>query len=183
MPKIFPARGALMNDFAFPGEPAPFEIERKYLIEYPDVNLLASLPDCQSVEIIQTYLKTEDGSEKRVRLRSADGHRTYYCTIKKAVSDIKRVEIENQISQDEYLRLLTDADPDCRPIQKTRYCLTHQGQCFEIDIYPFWNDKAIMEIELRDENTAIHFPPQIKVIKEVTADKQYKNASLAKIKQ
>ena len=171
-----------MNDYAFLGKPEPFEIERKYLIEYPDVTLLESLPNCQRVEIIQIYLKTEDGSETRVRQRSIDGHCTYYRTTKKAVSDIKRVEIENQITEDEYLRLLTDADPDYRPIQKTRYCLTYDNQCFEIDVYPFWNDRAIMEIELNDENDAISFPPQIKVLQEVTADKQYKNASLAKIK-
>ena len=167
---------------AFLGEPGPYEIERKYLIEYPDVNWLESLPNCQRVEIIQTYLKTEDGSEARVRQRGYDGHYIYYLTTKKAVSDVKRVEIEKRLTKDEYLRLLMDADPDSRPIRKTRYCLTHQSQYFEIDVYPFWNDKAVMEIELRDESAAIAFPPQIKVLKEVTADAQYKNASLAKIK-
>ena len=52
---------------------------------------------------------------------------------------------------------------------------------FEIDVYPFWNDKAIAEIELSDENAEIVFPKQIKVIKEVTDDDSFKNASLAKI--
>ena len=167
---------------AFLGEPEPFEIERKYLIEYPDVSWLESLPNCQRVEIIQTYLTTEDGSEARVRQRGCDGHYIYYLTTKKAVSDVKRVEIEKRLTKDEYLRLLMDADPDSRPIRKTRYCLTHESQYFEIDVYPFWNDRAIMEIELRDENAAITFPPQLKVLKEVTADAQYKNASLAKMK-
>ena len=51
----------------------------------------------------------------------------------------------------------------------------------EIDIYPFWNDKAIAEIELSDENATIVFPKQLKVMKEVTDDDSYKNASLAKI--
>ena len=51
----------------------------------------------------------------------------------------------------------------------------------EIDVYPFWNDKAIAEIELSDENASVEFPPKIKVIKEVTEDEAYKNASLAKL--
>ena len=42
---------------AFLGEPEPYEIERKYLIEYPDTAWLESLPNCERVEIIQTYLK------------------------------------------------------------------------------------------------------------------------------
>ena len=33
-----------------------------------------------------------------------------------------------------------------KQIRKTRYCLTYESQYFEIDIYPFWNDKAIVEI-------------------------------------
>ena len=74
------------------------------------------------------------------------------------------------------------ADTTKRQIRKDRYCLTYDNQYFEIDIYPFWDDKAIMEIELRDENEQIHFPGQLKVIREVTDDDNYKNASLAAIK-
>lgn len=74
-----------------------------------------------------------------------------------------------------------DADPNCRPIRKTRFCLTHNNQHFEIDVYPFWLDKAIIEIELANECAEIRFPAQIKVIKEVTEDPSYKNASLARI--
>lgn len=40
--------------------------------------------------------------------------------------------------------------------------------------------RLIAEIELSDENIAIEFPKEIKVIKEVT-DESYKNSSLAKI--
>lgn len=94
---------------------------------------------------------------------------------------MKRVEIERRLSQAEYLNLLMDADTSRKQIRKTRYCLTYKNQYFEIDIYPFWNDKAIAEIELSDENAEIVFPKQIKVIKEVTDDDSYKNASLAKL--
>ena len=74
-----------------------------------------------------------------------------------------------------------EADTTKRQIRKTRYCLTYNNRYFEIDIYPFWQDKAIVEIELADENAEIRFPKQIKVIKEVTEDDSYKNASLARI--
>ena len=105
----------------------------------------------------------------------------YFQTIKRNVNNLKRVEIERRLSKDEYLRLLMDADTEKRQIRKTRYCLTYENQYFEIDVYPFWNDKAIAEIELSDENADITFPKQIKVIKEVTEDENYKNASLARI--
>lgn len=165
---------------AFLGEPEPYEIERKFLIEYPDIAELDKLPNCQRVEIIQTYLTSPEGEESRVRQRGVDGNYIYFQTTKKKVTDLKRVEVERRLSKDDYLRLLMDASPNFRPIRKTRYCLTYENQYFEIDVYPFWKDKAIMEIELANENTEIRFPAQIKVIKEVTADETYKNASLAR---
>ncbi len=166
---------------SFLGEPEPYEIERKYLIEYPDIKWLEANPSCQRIEIIQTYLNSAAGEEVRVRQRGVDGNYIYFQTIKRKVSDVKRVEIERRLSQAEYLKLLMEADTTKRQIRKTRYCLTYENQYFEIDVYPFWDDKAIAEIELSDENATIVFPKQIQVIKEVTDDESYKNASLARI--
>ena len=132
------------------------------------------------MEIIQTYLKNDDGDETRVRQRGVDGHYIYSLTTKKTVSDLKRVEVERRLSKDEYLRLLMDADPACRPIRKTRYCLTYDNQYFELDLYPFWQDQAILEIELRDENQPIRFPKELTILREVTANPAYKNAALAR---
>lgn len=166
---------------SFLGEPEPYEIERKFLIEYPDIDWLESNPACERVEIIQTYLVSKDGDECRVRQRGSNGKYIYFQTIKKKVSDSKRIEIEKRLSQEEYLIQLMNVDTTKRQIRKTRYCLTYKNQYFEIDVYPFWKDKAIVEIELTDENTEIVFPEKLKIIKEVTDDDSYKNASLAKI--
>lgn len=166
---------------SFLGEPEPYEIERKYLIEYPDIKWLENNPSCQRIEIIQTYLRSVNGDEIRVRQRGVDGNYIYFQTIKRKVSDVKRVEIERRLSQAEYLKLLMEADTSKRQIRKTRYCLTCENQYFEIDVYPFWTDKAIAEIELSDENIEVIFPKQLKVIKEVTDDDSFKNASLANV--
>lgn len=166
---------------AFLGEPEPYEIERKFLIEYPDIEWLESIPNCQRIEIIQTYLKSDKDEETRVRQRGSDGHYIYFQTTKRKISDLKRIEIERRLSESEYIRLLMKADTDKRQIRKDRYCISFENQYIEVDVYPFWKDKAIAEIELSDENAEIRFPEQIKVIKEVTDDESYKNASLAKI--
>lgn len=164
---------------AFLGEPEPCEIERKYLIEYPDVEWLEAQPNCERVEIIQTYLNSPEGEEVRVRQRGSNGCYIYFQTTKKTISGLKRIELERRLSEKEYLALLMEADTSRRQIRKTRYCLTYDSQYFEIDVYPFWNDKAIAEIELRDESADIRFPEQIRVIREVTDDDSFKNASLA----
>jgi transcriptional regulator with XRE-family HTH domain/CYTH domain-containing protein len=172
----------LISEIAsFLGEPEPCEIERKYLIKYPDIKLLENNPKCHRVEIIQTYLKSENGCELRVRQRGENGSYTYFRTEKRTVSDIKRIEIESRLSKDEYLALLMEADTAKKQIRKTRYCLMHENQYFEIDVYPFWNDRAIMEIELSNADDNIVFPEYIDIIKEVTSDPSYKNAALASL--
>ena len=170
----------LISEIAsFLGEPEPFEIERKFLIEYPNIKILEADPNCRRIDIIQTYLKAENGEEVRVRQRGENGNYIYFKTLKKPLSGTKRVEIESRLSKEEYLTHLMDADTSKKQIRKTRYCLMYKNQYFEIDVYPFWDDKAILELELCDENEHIRFPSHIRIIKEVTEDPSYKNAALA----
>lgn len=172
----------LISEIAsFLGEPEPYEIERKFLIEYPDINALQALPNCEKVEIIQTYLKSDCDEEIRIRQRGSNGNFIYFETHKKSISGLKRLEVERRLTKDEYLTRLMDADPTKKPIRKDRYCLADGNQYFEIDIYPFWEDKAIVEIELSDATEEIRFPEIITLIREVTEEVEYKNSSLAKL--
>ena len=156
-----------------------FEIERKFLIKYPDMSLLRSR--AQGTEITQTYLKSpEKGISNRVRKRGSNGVYTYTHTVKTRINDMRKLEVEDEISEEEYTRLLQDADPKRNTIYKERWCLEYEGQMFEIDIFSFWQDRAVMEIELRDESQPVCFPPEIEIIKEVTDDKRYTNSSMAK---
>jgi CYTH domain-containing protein len=165
---------------SFLGEPEPLEIERKFLICYPNIKELENKPNCTKIDITQTYLKTDDDTERRVRARGIDGDYLYYLTEKRKITGLKRIEVERKLSQDEYLRLLMEADNKLHTIRKTRYCLSENNQYFEIDIYPEWNNQAIMEIELSSEDEKIKVPDYIEVIKEVTDDDNYKNYQMAK---
>ena len=161
------------------GEPEPLEIERKFLVAYPDIAWLESLPDCRRVEISQFYLPAREGEELRIRQREENGSFIYYKTLKRRLSGVKRIEIEERLSQAEYLDLLMLADPAKRSIRKTRYCLNYDDQYFEIDLYPFWKDRALVEIEVSEENEEIRFPEGLRVLREVTGDPEYRNASIA----
>ena len=162
------------------GEPDPYEIERKFLIEMPDLNYLESLPNCEKVQIVQTYLKSADDEEIRVRQRGSEAGFTYSKTKKIEVTNTKRIEKEERLTQDEYIRELLNADSEKGQIVKDRYCLSYNNQYFEIDIYPFWKDKAIIEIELSSENQKIDLPSFIKPIDEVTEDLRYRNSEIAR---
>ncbi|MBR5528627.1 MAG: hypothetical protein IKV97_06435 [Clostridia bacterium] len=158
----------------------PIETERKFLIKHPDINILAAIPGVKIKNMVQTYLNSEKGVTLRVRKAACDGLISYVRTEKKRISAMSCFEDEKTISKTEYDTLLCNADTSRHPIEKTRYCIPHDGVILEIDIYSFWNDRAILEIELVSESQTFTIPDFIDIIKEVTDDKRYKNASLAK---
>lgn len=72
-----------------------------------------------------------------------------------------------------------EADTSLKQIRKDRYCFIYKNNYVELDIYPFWSDYAIVEVELTSENQNVFLPSEIEVIKDVTEDKRFKNRSLA----
>lgn len=156
----------------------PYEIERKFLIARPSREYLEAR--AEATEIVQTYLLAAPGETERVRKRGKNGVYVYTHTCKLRLSDLRRIEREEEIGEADYEALLRRADPACRPIQKERWVLPYRGQSFEIDLFPFWEHQAYLELELTDESQEIDFPPEIRILREVTADRRYSNAALAR---
>lgn len=156
------------------------ETEVKYLIEFPDIPKVMELP-CKKTNISQTYLLSQIGTH-RIRERVVDGYATYFETLKLRLSGMSAQEHESIISKEEYDELMQSADPNKSTIVKDRYCFLYDGQYFELDVYPFWSDKAIIELELTDENQQVILPSFIKLIEDVSNKKEYKNNYLASLK-
>ncbi len=157
----------------------PYEIERKYLIRRPSQSWLDLY--AERSEIVQTYIvRPEDGGRARVRMRRFGEKTIYTYTVKQRVNDLRSEEWENEITEGEYRQLLALSDPKRATINKTRYCLPYLGQIFEIDLYPFWSKQAVMEIELQSENAFVKLPPWIEVLREVTGEREYRNAEIAR---
>ena len=158
----------------------PLEIERKFLIEYPDPVWLEQQPGSRCAGISQTYLLSEDGGSRRVRTWCEDGRTTYIYTCKRSLTDLTRIEQESEISREAYETLLENADPKRNTVFKTRWCIPYEGHILEIDLYPFWQgEQAVLECELKSEDEVFAIPPEIRVIREVTGDRRYLNSSLA----
>ena len=153
------------------------EIERKFLVELPDVKRLDVK---RRIGITQTYLsRGRNDSQRRVRRIAENDDVTYTYTEKVFLSPITREENEFEISREEYNRLLGQTDKTCAPVEKVRYCFNYHDQLFELDTYPFSEKLAIMELELRSPDQKIDFPDNIHVLREVSSDKKYSNAALA----
>lgn len=156
------------------------EIERKFLIEKPDLEWIKNNTDCEIVKIVQTYLgRNSEGYGNRVRETEVNGVKKYFHTAKKSLSGITRIELEKEITKIEYDAHLENKK-DRISLQKTRYIIKLNNLKYEIDIYPFWNETAILEVELKNEKQRFEIPDFIKVIGEVTNNLDYTNQSLAK---
>lgn len=154
-----------------------YEIERKFLVGMPDIS---SLDVRRRIAITQTYLVSgENNAQRRVR-RIIDGDKVIYTfTEKLFLTPVTRQEMEYEIDEKEYGRLVLQARDDCAPIEKVRYCFSYRDQLFELDTYPFSDTLAILERELDRPEQEIDFPDCFTVVKEVTGDDRYSNAAMA----
>ena len=172
---------ALIREISsFLGEPRPMETKRKYLIVRPDPAVLDRRPNCQRVEITQAYLRSEiPGETIRIRQRGRNGSYVYFKTRKRSM-DGQRIEMEERLTRHEFRDLLMQADPTCRTIRKDRWCLSENGLYYNIDLYPQWDDRALLEVELYSAGDEVCFPEGIDVIREVTWEKEFTNPYIAR---
>ena len=159
--------------------PEPLEIERKFLIRMPDRAVLERESE-RFIDMEQIYLLSEDGSSRRIRRSICGGEETLYFTEKVFVTHVTRVEREREIGPREWSALLKQADPSRRPIVKRRWCVPYAGHTLEIDVFPFWDDRAFCEAELASETEPLELPGWIRVVREVTEDPRYTNSALAR---
>jgi CYTH domain-containing protein/predicted ATPase len=162
------------------GDPIPFEREQKFLIEPIDPSRIPIT--LSTSRVVQDYLTTEDPREEaRVRSRITGDGTTYYHTTKRFVSPGMRVEVERIITRIEYEQLLLQKDPRMQTIKKSRICFFWKEQFTEIDVFEdALAGLAYLEVERTEPTQQLQIPPFITVIRDVTADQRFANASLAK---
>ena len=157
------------------------EIERKYLIALPDEAVLTAQEGCVKVTMKQVYLRRDaSGASRRVRRWEENGVVDYHYTEKRRISAVTREETEREITREEFERLQQEADPRCGVIEKTRYRIPYRGQLVEIDVFPFWQKQALLEVELESERQEVFLPPYVTLLREVTEEARYTNHAIAR---
>ena len=159
---------------------ASLEVERRFLIKMPSRPALLARPGAVLYRITQTYLLSEEGVTERVRRREGEDGVTYTHTQKRRLSAMTAQEDEEEIGAEEYARLLLRADPALSRIEKTRITLPHGEHLLEIDLYPFWERTALLEVELPREDAPLSLPEYLHILAEITHDGRYRNAAMAR---
>lgn len=157
----------------------PIEIERKFVIEMPELTVISRLDGYTSSDIEQTYLVSSPLVTRRVRARKYSNHTVYTETKKIRIDRMSSEEDEREITEEEYRALVLDIKPETVTLRKTRHTFDYLGRTFEIDVYPNWERSCILEVELDSKDSSLTIPDFLRVIAEVTGDKAYSNASMS----
>ena len=172
---------AIAQIYNIVGQSAPEVQKSKYLVSMPDCELIGKKYGGQGVEMMQTYLRPILPSvERRIRQQRNGSEYMYFYTEKRIGEDGTRWVTERPISQKEYVGYLMEGDMSLHSVVKTKYRFSYQSRRMEIDVYPFSSDKAVLFVYGRPINLQ-DMPPEIRVIKNVTGDENYKNRKLAAI--
>ena len=156
------------------------EIERKYIIVRPNTELLSGIEGYTCSKILQTYIESEPGTNRRVRRREfSDGRVVCTETVKRRINAISAVEDEHEITPELCDELAAKPKEGTTPLTKVRHTFPYGGRTVEVDIYPAWEKSCIMEIELTDPEEQPEIPDFIEILRDVTGIKEYKNAFMA----
>ena len=165
--------------YSIVGQSAPEADKRKFLIEMPDVELLMKERSCAVIEMMQTYLSSSKPNVvRRVRQQCSGEDYLYFYTEKRSGEDGKSWVTERPISQKEYVSYLMESDLSMHSVRKAKYRFSYDDRRMEIDVYPFSDEKAVLFVYGSKDD--IRLPVELKLIREVTGEAEYKNSALAK---
>lgn len=148
------------------------EIERKFLLDQAPEGITATVTPTQ---ISQGYLVCEQDSELRIRKRD-----NRYTLTQKSGNGLVREENETDITAEAFAIMWPFTDS--RQLTKKRYTFDYQGQECELDVYEGrLSGLVVLEAEFDSEEAARNFIPPDYCTRDITEDKAFKNATLARL--
>ncbi|HEY4507388.1 MAG TPA: AAA family ATPase [Candidatus Paceibacterota bacterium] len=161
------------------GIPEPLEIERKFLVVSYDPKALAECSPVQ-VDISQFYVE-EDGSRYR-RRELSDGTVSFSRTWKREEgcgSGEARTETSRPITASEFEEARV-RHRNARSIAKRRFIFDHGSYRWELDEFFAPGGLVLLEAETPERGETVVPPPFIKVSREVTSEREFRNEVLAR---
>ncbi|XKL67704.1 hypothetical protein PGB90_003195 [Kerria lacca] len=160
--------------------------KRKWLVKAPLPPDSMFLP-FQDFEVVHHYLQMKSKNfQARVRKRGQKGQYAYTHTIRKPKMHGQVIEVKTQLTQRDYLNMVTQRDEAHFPIFKKRRCFIYKNQYFQLDIYRepcHPRCKGIIIIEtytaLEDNEIQAKLPPFLNINFEVTGNPDYSMFNLS----
>ena len=154
--------------------------QEKYLIDLKNSELSNVIENGTEANIVQTYLVSSEGEEKRLRMmRMGDNISYYYSVYKRNDDGSKFIVSEKRIDRNIYNSLLEFRDNNSVDIKKKRYYFVYEGSYLHLDIFDGDEELGMLEINV-NKGGKCFVPEYLRVIDIVTGNEEYVNHSLAK---
>ncbi len=175
-------RKAIQAIFTYLGDEKPVEVFKKYLVTInPEViEKVKQEKNLTCVHIIQHYLKSAPGMEKRIRRREKGDSIIYYYSEATYLSINKRIKRDRIISERQYIDYSVEIDPNLSVIDKERYGFIYNNHFFKLDVFNFDDTQALLSVQIPGEEEEIVLPEYFEVLKDVTDIANYRNYYIAK---
>lgn len=173
---------AVQSVFEYLGDGTPVEKFHKYLIEVDDALLekLKSEANYSTSHIVQHYLTSDNGNERRIRRRERDGDVMFSYSEANYLATNERIKVDRVLTERQYNDYGHQIDKSLNVTDKMRYAFINNNSFFKLDVFDFDKTKGLLSTETGPEDTEVKLPEYVKVIKDVTGDINYKNYYLAK---
>lgn len=173
---------ALNEFYRMLGVPIPIDSFQKFLISMPNLRRLEKDFYCNfsKVDITRTYLTSKSNVVERSVIKTgSEGDFAYYYTEKRHFDGYDQIDVERHITKKEYLSILSNDSEIIKEIQKIRYGFVWNNKYYELDVFDFCKDKAILKVQLTDRSDKVEVPSVLNVLMDITNDMSYTNFSLA----
>ena len=156
--------------------------QEKYLIDLKNSDVASIVSNSTEFDIVQTYLLSTEGEERRLRKVTLDDDVSYYYSVFRVTGDGKKTIVsEKKIERSIYESLLEFRDKSREDIVKKRYYFVSDGEYLHLDIFDGDEEIGILEINV-NRGFRTHIPSKLKVIDIVSGNSAYSNRNLAKKK-
>jgi predicted ATPase len=154
--------------------------QEKYLVDLKNSDIESISSKSTVFDIVQTYLISSEGEERRLRKVILGEDISYYFSVFKVSETGKKTIVsEKKIERKIYDSLLEFRDKTREDIVKKRYYFVSDGEYLHLDIFDGDDEIGILEINV-NRGFRMHIPNELKVIDKVSGNKEFSNRNLAK---
>ena len=154
--------------------------QEKYLIDLKNSDIASIVSNASAFDIVQTYLMSTEGEERRLRkVGFGEDCSYYYSVFRLGEGGKKTIVSEKKIERSIYESLLEFRDKEREDIIKKRYYFVSDGEYLHLDVFNGDDEIGMLEINV-NRGVRTHIPNELKVIDIVSGNSAYSNRNLAK---
>lgn len=163
-------------------EPLCYNNQYKFQVDLSKTDLDKLKCISSKAYIEQTYLKSSDDIDRKIRKKIIDGNVSYYLIEKRRNNHQEEIKTKKVISKLEYLYYLRKKDINIEPIRKLRYSFRYEKEVYNLDLFEdmTW---AILECETTKNLFQLNLPDFLEITGIEQNNNKLYNKEIAKKKK